>query len=74
MRNHSIVGWVSLSLGITSVILCYVAGVEAYGFYLGIISLIFGLIVRFAAKDNFGVAGCALGFTAVYLSLSMYSL
>ncbi len=71
MRNHSIIGWVSLSLGIISVILSFVAGVEAFGFYLGILSLIFGLIVRFTAKDNFGVAGSALGFMAVYLSLSM---
>jgi hypothetical protein len=74
MKDHSVIGWVSLSLGIISTVLSLIANAAAYGFYGWVLSLIIGLIARFAFKDNFGVAGSGLGAAAVYLSLSLHVL
>ena len=72
MSGHRYIGWLSLALGIVAITLSLLAGTEVFSFLLGMLSLVVGLVTRFAAKDNFGVAGIALGLIAALNSLGVY--
>lgn len=78
MKNHTATGIASLVLGIATYVLYFVLLFAEHNWTQGIVtglllslaSIIVGLVARFGkAKDNFGVAGFALGMIGFVLML-----
>ena len=74
MKKHSLTGIISLVLGMGTFVLYLFleftphdrTGGKTAAVILGLVSIIIGLVARFSkAKDNFGVAGLALGLISL---------